>query len=259
MESSQQDALAGLLRPGRSLDVKLPPGEQFVPHGWTKPAFWVSDEPVTPHQWTACRTAHPRSGLWPVLMYDLPCAVIDDEADPDRWQAMRRIDEIDVEALMASAACWDGTGWDGTDFRQSWQGLASPGVPQEPADARADRSIVDWPSQEPCRLMLVPADRSADVVASIAWRLFNQDLVDPIESSAILRSWEDRFGARVTHLGDGVLTLSVAAPPADRSAALRVVAEHLVFCADSLSNDPDDFSAHLDHLISGDPWSFWWD
>jgi Domain of unknown function (DUF4253) len=52
--------------------------------------------------------------------------------------------------------------------------------------------------------------------------------------AAVVRSWEDRFGVRVTRVGFDTLDLSVAAPPQRTEHALHVAAEHFAFCPDNL-------------------------
>jgi Domain of unknown function (DUF4253) len=49
-----------------------------------------------------------------------------------------------------------------------------------------------------------------------------------------MRSWEDRFGARVIGVGFADLYVSVAAPPATLDEALPVAAEHFAFCPDNI-------------------------
>ncbi|WP_432832468.1 DUF4253 domain-containing protein [Dactylosporangium sp. CA-092794] len=44
--------------------------------------------------------------------------------------------------------------------------------------------------------------------------------------SAVLRSWEGRFGVRVLQIDSSSLTVSVAALPADVDAGLHLAAEH---------------------------------
>ena len=51
------------------------------------------------------------------------------------------------------------------------------------------------------------------------------------EMTAVLRSWEERFGAVVTSLGSGTVDLVVGAPPSgDR--VDQLAAEHLTFTPD---------------------------
>ena len=70
------------------------------------------------------------------------------------------------------------------------------------------------------RLGLVEANRPADVPA----RLGRPGM------SAILRSWEDRFGATLVMMGAREMMLSVSAPPTELHKALVIANEHRSFC-----------------------------
>src|ERR1700722_3293886 len=75
---------------------------------------------------------------------------------------------------------------------------------------------------------------------------------------AILRSWEDRFGARVIDVGYADLRLFVERPPRTLEAAQRVAAEHVFLasdCLDGCRSIPD--LAPL--LVNAPIWTFWWD
>jgi hypothetical protein len=63
----------------------------------------------------------------------------------------------------------------------------------------------------------------------------HQDLVG---LSAVLRSWEERFGATLVWIGGFTLVLAVADPPRTREESERVAAEHFAFCHDQV--DPQD-------------------
>jgi hypothetical protein len=82
--------------------------------------------------------------------------------------------------------------------------------------------------------------------------------------ASVVRSWEDRFGARVVRIGFDTLDLSVAAPPvtleqcpAGRRRAQRVL-------PDNISQSSADFSqntlaAYAEQIRGKNSWSFWWD
>jgi hypothetical protein len=76
-------------------------------------------------------------------------------------------------------------------------------------------------------VMLVPVNRPADVVSvlGIGMTVYHSD----DELTAILRSWEERFGAVVSALGPGTLDLAVGAPPRNEDDARRFAAEHAAF------------------------------
>jgi hypothetical protein len=54
------------------------------------------------------------------------------------------------------------------------------------------------------------------------------------EVSAVLRSWEDRFGAFLVGLSFATLTLLVGRPPTTDDDSLRVAAEVAALCPDAL-------------------------
>ncbi len=63
----------------------------------------------------------------------------------------------------------------------------------------------------------------------------------PVWIAAVLRTWEDRFGARLLNVGPGAeIRLLVQRPPATRQAAQRVAAEHYAF-ADECDPAPEIF------------------
>lgn len=89
------------------------------------------------------------------------------------------------------------------------------------------------------------ADDVADVIAVIGWY------------GAV--NWEERFGARVVGLGFDTMMLSVAAPPQSHEDALRVAAEHLAFCPDTIEQGVGSVDAYAREIRGVPHWSFWWD
>ena len=68
------------------------------------------------------------------------------------------------------------------------------------------------------------------------------------EDAAVIRSWQDRFGARLCAVGFDCLGLSVANPPVTPEHCLRVAAEHLTYetpeaLVGSINSDFDGRSA----------------
>lgn len=147
----------------------------------------------------------------------------------------------------------------------TWPGLAPPGVAGPDPDTVAREVVASTllsrmgPSFTPAFLGLVPVARSADISAVIGWAAAASDLLTDQELSAVLRSWEQRFGAQVVALIDGVY-LSVAAPPRTREHAEHLALEHLLLCSDNLHNQADEtFPGYVDQILGADLWAFWWD
>lgn len=78
----------------------------------------------------------------------------------------------------------------------------------------------------------------------------------------MLRSWEDRFGARVVGLdGYATLLLSVATPPTTMEQAQHIAAEHFALCPDNVwqGEHPHTLVGYARSLVGQRYWSFWWD
>jgi hypothetical protein len=253
------------LFPGHALDeslsVTLPSGYAVWPDpGFPQhrpaeqPAFWMSEEPVTGDVWARFRAGHASSGLWPVLL--------DDSAQP--WSAGQiapePVDEIaayDPAAFMAEVWTeWHEPPMDITPFGDYSPGPAMPGEPLEDADAAADRHAGRLYGRP---LGLVPAGRGADVLAAIGWQgaRHHNPLTAPL--SAVIRGWEDRFGARVVGIGFDTLDLSIAAPPMTFRHALHVAAEHATFCPEAIVQGPGSLEGHAEQIRGARAWSFHWE
>jgi Domain of unknown function (DUF4253) len=249
---------------GRVLDVDLPPGRLIVPYGQdpavARPAYWLSDGPAGPELWARLHHAHQRSGLWPVLADPL-------HGDPGRpWadgevapQLVTEIDDLDAFEVLKDfwltyARLWGDSGL--APFGLGWPGLAPAGEVRQDPDVAADQYASSLTRTS--RIILVAAARSADVLTAAGWRgpLNHTNLMAPL--SSVLRSWENRFGARVVRMGFDTLELSVAAPPMTAAHAERVAAEHYAFCPDSIAH-PGTIGAYAKQIRRSTNWGFWWD
>ncbi len=145
-----------------------------------------------------------------------------------------------------------------------WPGMA-PSMPVTPTDptpeeaaARTLASLIGTGRFGPVRsrLVLVPASRSSDALA-----LLGLDAEAPLPLlCSLLRSWEDRYGARVLGVCGGELHVSVARPPADPAQTQLLALEHVLSTADNIVDDPPTpFPEYAAGLAGRTHWSFWWD
>ncbi|WP_199443750.1 DUF4253 domain-containing protein [Umezawaea beigongshangensis] len=264
---------------GRSLAVPLPPGRVVFPEeeDGDRAAFWLSDEPAPAGLWARLRAEHARSGLWPLLL-----DALDDEDEEYRpWGNgevlpgdMSFPGEHDPAALLARwwAAHTGENEHDGLSpaerlaatapFGRQWPGTS----PARPARIDPDRIADDLAEQllaghGSMRLGLVAAERGADALTVAGWTGPTNHTDDTAEVSAVLRDWEERFGARVVGVGFSTLLLSVAAPPATHEEALAVAAEHFALCPDNVwqGDEPRTLAAHAERIVGDHSWVFWWD
>ncbi|MFI1063102.1 DUF4253 domain-containing protein [Streptomyces spororaveus] len=264
---------------GRSLGLELPSGVLVDAPGrrrWGKasePLLWVSDEAVGVGALAAHRSpALAAAGLQAVLFQD--------RRGLERWWQEREFrpermsdpDDHHVEPVLRefwSAVVPDPEeGAEGEEliapFGRDWPGLAEggPHAPDDPdavACGLADELIASGALPSP-RLAVVPAGRGADDPTVMGWGGPANHENDTALISTVLRSWEDRFGARVVALGFDELHVSVAAPPRTTAHALPVAAEHFAFSPDNIWQGSGSIRAYADEAVTGsNHWGFWWD
>ncbi|MEV0680084.1 DUF4253 domain-containing protein [Actinosynnema sp. NPDC050436] len=269
----------------RPPSTPLPPGRLVVSseeNGNDRPLLWLSDGPPRFGLWDALRAEHAETGLWPLLLEPLG----DDDSfrpwgDGELWPSdMSAPGDHDPAALLAGwwaahtapeepDAEESNTGEQDTDqrpsttapFGRAWPGLApAPPARTDPDRAAAEAADVLASVKDELRLGLVAAGRGADALTAVGWTGPANYTGDTAEISAVLRDWEDRFGARVVAVGFATLYLSVGNPPSTPEHALRVAAEHFAFCPDNVwQGGVATLADYAERLVDSEVWAFWWD
>ncbi|MFF3489451.1 DUF4253 domain-containing protein [Streptomyces sp. NPDC002701] len=249
---------------GHSLGLDLPPGallDTTVEGPWDEPLMWRADAPAAPGDWLRLASARRTAGLHPVLVGGSGTG----DSHPDTWELDpgRASYPGDHDAEEVLAELWEDYAAEAEDA--DWPGPAATGEPEADPDARAaevtDTLVGDASPLKDPRLALVPARRSADIPAAVGW-CGPAGLTDDVaELCAVLRSWEDRFGARVVALTFDQLTVSVAAPPRTPAEAAATAAEHYAFSPDTVTQSGHaSLRAYAEHEVLGArSWTFWWD
>ena len=256
---------------GCQLPEGLPPG-RFLPPA--SPSLWQSDAPVAEpaELWARCQQREDGTGLRPVLAGwpidpwpasdPAEIAAVQLEAELEAsWRSYRELQlsgRLLPVNLPADAGPWEP---DPGPAYEQWPGLA-------PAADTADtinpdeipRLVLAGLLARPrglgeAYLVLVPAARSADIPAVMGW---NAD-APRVWLSAMLRSWEDRFGARVVAFHGAWIYVSVARPPRTAAHAAHVALEHVLTGADNVNEGWPPFRGYAASLIGARLWSFWWD
>jgi hypothetical protein len=257
--------------------VTLPAGKLITGNGKGDHVAWATVDPVpeSGQVWAALSELHPQTGLVPIQLDGLG----GDTRRP--WDSgefvppedPRGADSVDVGAMLENL--WRGSVWADVDdpeemerwapFTLDWPGLASPErTPLTPAERRHALDVVlpgirrAHRATPAARIGLVAADRPADVLAVIGWEPLYPRGESLLPLTAVLRSWEDRFGARVIDVGFADLRLLVERPPRTLEAAQRLAAEQVVLADDCIdgARDIPDIAARL---LNGPVWTFWWD
>jgi hypothetical protein len=264
--------------PAAVAGIALPPGRRLGPSGFKAarstnmaPVLWATDAPAVGAVaiWASLSEALEGSGLVPVLLEGLhrqPRRPWDEgEFEPAPTAA---IDGLDVAEVLG--AMWEATVPSSQEvidhtpeviapYGPPFPGLAAPTPSGREGHAQLARALAVGHPPVWARVGLVVARRPADVLAAVGWQGPANYEHEPTARSAVLRSWEDRFGAWVFRLGFDTLQLLVESPPSTIEAAVPIAAEQFAFCPDSVYQDAGSITELAVRHVNAPVWSFWWD
>ena len=242
------------------------PGLELPRGRWHGP-IWLSDQPLDePGRYRDCIAAYEHTGHWPVLVpHDERFAANGEDWVDDRGRlapAAHRVESVDVGETLARwwdpFCCAGGVGCL-RPFGSTFPGLAKKSSLRVDPLAEAGNTGSILARRGAYRLGLVPAERPADVPAVLGWTGMIKSTDQVAAISAVLRSWEERFGALLIVLGFDELELAVSAPPRLQSRALTLAAEHRAFSVRSFSGQPGNLREYASGLLHRRHWRFSWD
>jgi hypothetical protein len=223
--------------------------------------------------WQALSDVHPDIGLVPILL-----AFLDRYRDWGRpWDSGELSHRCDLAAVdrLDAAAVLAGQWWVPTQaelesdpelaatvapYGEQFPGLA-PAQEQALTEAELAQAL-DWFGS--ARIGLVPAARPADVLALVGYNGTVNRYGTPELVSAVLRSWEDRFGAVLLEVGFNHIRLLARRPPRTLRDAQAVAAELWPICSEFWPIDrPDtavcEIGSIAECILNIPIWSMWWD
>jgi hypothetical protein len=250
--------------------VILADGRQILSdYGSYDPLAWVTTQPVPDAGmvWSALSDAHDQTGLVPFLLAGL-------RGMPERpWDTREFGEPADVawighmDAAELLEEMWEGhmpseyedqedDEWTAmrAPFSRQFPGLA-PAEDQQLSQAQRQQVLSSLP---PARIGLVAARRPADVLPLVGLPATDQfDNALPV--AAVLRSWEDRFGAKLLEIGFAEIRLLAERPPHDVETAQLLAAEMFAFCHEYGGNGLHHIPSISTAVMSSPIWTFWWD
>lgn len=174
----------------------------------------------------------------------------------------------DMDSAAAQAASWERQAPTEEDMAEDdyWREMIAPFSQRFPGLAPTERQAL--PSGEieralrqlrPARIGLAAAGRPADVLPLIGWEGNANWRGGALPLASVLRSWEDRFGARLLRIGFAQISLLATRPPRHLESAQLLAAEHLVFCNECGGLGLREISSITRSLMASPVWTFWWD
>ena len=259
--------------------IRLPAGRRIRGDGGQgEPVAWASSElvPDAGRVWAALSEAHAQSGLVPILLTGI-------DGDPERpWDTqefrdpddLTGLDDLDAAQVLREDWLHQTTEYDDYDeedeeyqdedfVRSIAQDVAPfsrrqfPGLAQaEDHQLSADQFDRVLSGLGPARIGLVPAGRPADALPMLGW---NEAFVTALPYAAVLRSWEDRFGARLLRVGLAEFSVLAQRPPRTLESAQHLAAEQWAFCKEFGGTGLHDVPGITASLMNSPVWTFWWD
>ena len=233
---------------GALAGITLPPGRIVVTEeGAGAAVAWISADVLPADQLEelirALAEVFPHTGLWPLHAEGFPKGRLD---QPWAFGEMDGPGD-EIPDALAVLTCND----DEDLTVPAVTELASP-QPGTDLDAGALGIGIDG------RLLLVSATRPADVPAALGWWGGTNYGLSGADFSAVLRSWEDRFGAVLISIGFDTMAVQVGRRPVSAEQLDALLREHYVFCPDNIDQGlPPEVLR--DGLAEWNFWSFWWD
>jgi hypothetical protein len=231
---------------------------------------WVTDQAV-PHPgraWLELAKEAATTGLQPFFLSGLDGGTERpwDDGEFGEPEVTSKIDAIDAGQLLRT--WWEGQVPEEEEYAEDEElrgilapfGLRFPGL-APPVEQELDAELTARALHQytgAARIGLVPADRPSDVLPRLGW-LGASNHRDASELAAVLRSWEDRYGARLLDVGFADIRLLVSRPPQTLEAAEQLAAEHYAFSNESARRGLSDIGSITRALVNNPFWDFWWD
>jgi hypothetical protein len=220
---------------------------------WTVHPLPPEREPLA--SWRRLRAAHEQTGLWPFLA-GMDLKEVDRQAVSELWyDAATAHDPTAVARGLA------------LDVRAFFAQQAAEQEAPDPATLAVDPAVLAAADDEPqfafssrnTVIGLIQARHGYEVPGLLSWNgAVNYDL-DGAHHVAVLRSWQERYGAELVTLTGDLIQLLVARPPRDPATVARVAVEMFGYCPDLVVQGTGTLGVLAGELVPGRCWSFWWD
>lgn len=137
----------------------------------------------------------------------------------------------------------------------SWPSHASA-----PTQITAHKNIVTGNELPLVYLGLVPIEKPWHLPAMVKFGMcgFNA-CPDTIIHCALMRHWNERYGAEIISLSGAVLECKVTSPPIQQDDAVALAWEQFWYCSDNVYQGTKTISNLAATLLKADCWYFWWD
>ena len=223
-------------------------------HGTTLFWFTVPGEKALA-VWKDLRDKAPQLSYWPVIFGDpkhlqrFAELVVSNHATPPQ-ETLQAAAKLDVQEFLERRT---------EEFSDEHAHGQWPPSIQAMGDFTLPRNILKQGEfLKSVDIGIVPAKHGWEVPAQICFGGWN-DCPMPEEQVAVLRYWNETYGAELVGASNDVLELRVARRPSSKEEALRLAQEQFWFCYDIVDQGVGTIENLAATLLVSDIWYFWWD
>jgi hypothetical protein len=201
---------------------------------------------VRPPLWGIVRELVDRTGYWPLLTNALECVKGEGLFAERHFRRPRTTANVIEASYGIDAATWLARRFTAVtdehfedEYLGTWPGDADPHDPEGQAEFYGALPPEDmftlWQPKEVC-LALVPATTSWEVPAVLQFDPGNARVLPEVHV-AVLRRWQDIYGAEIVGILRDTLELYVPRPPRDQETAGALAREQFAYCPDRVHQE----------------------
>jgi len=159
--------------------------------------------------------------------------------------------QIDVDDWLAQRVAGDPEYYE--EERGDWPADAAPS-----STFTGPRDILTGEALAEVAIFFVPSAESWQVPCVLGYGEWNE-YPPAAEHSAILKRWQERFGATLVTMTQDTVELAVERPVQTRDDAVALAREQYIYCADIVQQGTEAIERLAASLVDAPVWFFWWD
>jgi len=205
--------------------------------------------------WRKLRQSASGLGFWPVIFgepknVERICEIFGTQDAENPAEAIQLANKMDVQEFFQGRA-------------EEFSGESAHGEWPKDAEGMTEFTIprkILQPDEfhEKVAIGLVPASHSWEVPAVLSFGGWN-DCPDATSQVAVLRYWNEIYGAELVGLSGDVMELEAARKPSKKEEAMKLAQEQYWFCTDIVEQGVGTIENLAGGLRKANIWYFWWD
>jgi Domain of unknown function (DUF4253) len=169
-------------------------------------------------------------------------------------KAMRKKEFEDLVSKMKS----EGKEIDLGDFDAEMEAGSWPATVEAINSPTVTDDVLSRKPLERVYILIFPASADHEIPAFAGWGDWNEN-PPPEVHVAMLKKWNEKYGAELVGMTGDVLNLRVSRRPVTKEEALALAEEMYHYCGDIVTQGVGDLAVLAAMLMVSDYWYFWWD